>query len=143
MYTALCLAALDAKTRRFTYSLAAFNEPLLKRRDSTIGLTTSGSVLPLGAFEDTAYQEQSIDLESQDVIVIYTDGIAEARSRRNGFYDISRLKGFLSELDTTALTAKEICEKIIDDVNVFSAGTSQSDDMTVVVVKCAAREGEL
>ena len=56
MYTALCLAEIDTVTREFTFSLAAFNEPLLKAGGSTVDLQANGTVFPLGAFKDNTYR---------------------------------------------------------------------------------------
>ena len=135
MYTALCLSLLDIETHRFTFSLAAFNEPLLKRGGRAVDLETTGCMLPLGAFEDSVYQERSIELQYGDAIVIYTDGISEAWNKKDGFYESGKLKNLLNSIDTEYLTAKEINDKIIEDVKTYYRGTQQRDDMTVVVIK--------
>jgi len=138
MYTALCLGLLDTKTQEFTFSLAAFNEPLLKRGSSTVNLQTSGNVFPLGAFEDSAYQEKTINLNYGDVVIIYTDGISEARTKDDEFYETEKLKDLLNNMDTYSLTAKEINDAIIKDVRTYYGGAQQHDDMTVVVIKCTS-----
>ena len=48
---------------------------------------------------------------------------------------LDRLVGLLEKIDTSGLTAKEIKDKIIGDVERFSEGAPQHDDMTVVVIK--------
>ncbi len=138
MYTALCFVSLDIKSKGFTFSLAAFNEPLLKRGSSTTRLQTSGDVFPLGAFEGTTYQENSVNLEKGDVIVIYTDGISDAWSRRQEFYETKRLEQLLRNMDTGSLSAVDINNMIIDDVSDYCGGEQQRDDMTVVVIKCTS-----
>ena len=135
MYTALCLASLDIKSKEFTFALAAFNEPLLKRGSLTISLQTSGNVFPLGAFEGSTYQEKSVNLEDGDVIVIYTDGISEAWTKKDEFYEIERLKDLLNKMDTSILTAQEINNRIINDVRNYCGDIQQRDDMTLVVIK--------
>jgi ligand-binding sensor domain-containing protein len=139
MYTALCLALLDTKTQEFTFSLAAFNEPLLKRGGSTSSLQTSGNVFPLGAFEDSTYQEKTINMKYGDIIVIYTDGISEARTKRDEFYGTEKLKGLLNNIDAHNLTTKEINDEIIKDVSNYYGSVQQRDDMTVVVIKCTSK----
>ncbi len=141
MYTSLCLASLDIKTQEFTFALAAFNEPLLKRGNLTVGLQTSGNVFPLGAFEDSTYQEKTISLKYGDVIVIYTDGISEARTKKGEHYGTEKLKHLLNILDTINLHARNINDSIITDARKYYGGAQQNDDMTVVVVKCTARSG--
>ena len=139
MYTALCLSLLDIETGTFTFSLAAFNKPMLKRRGTTIELDTTGQLLPLGAFEDSVYQERSIDLQHGDVLVIFTDGITEAWNKKDGFYESRKLKELLDATDTEHLTARQINDSIIDDVRAYYRGAQQRDDMTVVVIKRVSR----
>jgi sigma-B regulation protein RsbU (phosphoserine phosphatase) len=142
MYTALCLASLDIKSREFTFSLAAFNEPILKRGSSTINLKTSGNVFPLGSFEDSTYQERTINLEYGDVITIYTDGISEAWSKKEDFYETEKLQDLLRSLDTDGLSATDIKDSIIIDVRDFYGGAKPSDDMTVVVIKSTSKQAD-
>jgi serine phosphatase RsbU (regulator of sigma subunit) len=136
MYTALCLASLGIETREFTFALAAFNEPLLKRGNSTVSLQTTGTVFPLGAFEESTYEEKTIALENGDVLVIFTDGITEAQNRRDEFYETERLKLLLCEMETSRLSAREINDRIIADVKSHYGTAPRRDDMTLVVIKC-------
>ncbi len=135
MYTALCLASINTVTREFTFSLAAFTEPLLKAKASAVNLQAAGTVFPLGAFKDSTYEQRTVTMKAGDVIVIYTDGISEAWVKQNEFYETERLKRFLDAMDTSALSAREINRAIIADVKNYCGGAQQRDDMTVVVIK--------
>jgi serine phosphatase RsbU (regulator of sigma subunit)/ligand-binding sensor domain-containing protein len=142
MFTALCLTSLDIEKREFTFSLAGFNEPLLTRGKTTETLQTPGIVFPLGAFEDSTYQDKTISLEDGDVITIYTDGISEAQTKQGEFYETEKLINLLNRTDTDAYSAKDIKDLIIDDVSSFHGSMQQDDDMTVVVIKCTAKAGK-
>ena len=135
MYTALCLASLDIVTREFTFSLAAFNEPLLKTKASTVNLQAAGTVFPVGAFKDSTYEQRTVTMKTGDVIVIYTDGISEAWVKKDEFYETKRLRDFLYEMDTSVLSAREINRAIIEDVKNYYGGVQQRDDMTIVAIK--------
>jgi ligand-binding sensor domain-containing protein/serine phosphatase RsbU (regulator of sigma subunit) len=135
IYTALWLAALDVREKTFTYSNAGFLDPLLITERKVRMIESSGPRLPLGALQDTKYEEGSIRFGAGDVMVLFTDGITEARNGEKEFYNYSSLRKLLEGIDTSAMSAKEIKARIIDDVKRFVGSAPQFDDMTVVVVK--------
>jgi sigma-B regulation protein RsbU (phosphoserine phosphatase) len=72
---------LDPALRSFIYSNAGHNPPLLIHRDKTIDRLGSGGLI-LGIYETTqAYEESAVELSSGDVLVLYTDGISEAKEK--------------------------------------------------------------
>jgi serine phosphatase RsbU (regulator of sigma subunit)/ligand-binding sensor domain-containing protein len=135
MFTALCLAALDLGTKEFVFTNAGLSEPLLKSQDSIAYIESVGPRLPLGSFKDNTYQETKLQLKPFDVLVMFTDGIPETQNHRGEFYGYDTLRLLVEKMDTTSLSAVEIKEAIITDVNRFSGGVPQQDDMTVVVIK--------
>ncbi|MBL7129436.1 MAG: SpoIIE family protein phosphatase, partial [Ignavibacteria bacterium] len=64
---------------------------------------------------------------------LYTDGITEAANNNFDFYGDDRLRKLLVE--NRKKNAKEICELVIQDVQVFCAQGKYEDDKTVVVIK--------
>jgi sigma-B regulation protein RsbU (phosphoserine phosphatase) len=140
MFTTLCLVSVDTNTGELTYTVAGINEPFLKSNGAVVNLEAPGSCLPLGILKENRYEERTLKLEPDDVLVLFTDGIPDARNQSKDFYESYRLKKLLSSLDTTHLTAKEIKKRIIDDVTSFVGNTPQNDDMTVVVIKNVRQE---
>jgi len=67
------------------YINAGHNPPLLLREDGTSEFLSHGG-LPLGAFEDARYSESVAELREGDVLVLYTDGVVEARNADGLFY---------------------------------------------------------
>lgn len=135
MFTALCLAAFDLRTKTLTFSNAGLIEPLLKRDGEVISLHAVGTTNPLGILYDNVYEESTLPLQSGDVLFFVTDGITEELNAAQEFYEEAGLKRLLRAMNTTVLSAKAIKEKILADVKRFSGGTLQDDDMTVVVMK--------
>lgn len=125
--------ALDPVARRLYYSNAGHNPPLVVRADGRIEELASGGLI-LGVFPLAEYEEGTVDLESGDVVVLFTDGVTEAESR-HGLYSDERLQELLRR--ERGRSAKEIAEAILSDVDAFSHGRHQTDDVTVVVVKFA------
>jgi serine phosphatase RsbU (regulator of sigma subunit) len=134
-YTALWLAALDVASKTFTYSNAGFLDPLYKSGGSVRLVESTGARLPLGALQDTVYEEGSLRIMKGDVLVLFTDGVTEARNNAKEFYDYAHLRKLLERLDASMLSAREIKTKIIEDVKRFTGSAQQADDMTVLVVK--------
>jgi hypothetical protein len=135
MFTTFCLASIDTQTRELVYSIAGAHAPLLKTNGSVSQLSGTGRCLPLGTDRNSSYGETHVLLKKEDIIVMFTDGITEARNNAKEFYENGRLKHLLENTDTSVLSAEEIKERIIDDVMTFSGATQQDDDITVIVVK--------
>lgn len=123
----------DANERTFTFVNAGHNPPLLFRKseDKPIELTSGGLIL--GAMPTMApYQRDVLHLQPGDVIVMYTDGVSEARSAKDTEYEETGLiKCISSILDQPA---ENIISGIIEDVQNFS-NNQISDDLTLLVIK--------
>ena len=137
MFTSLCLASLDTQTKEFTYTIAGINEPLLKSNGAVVSLEGVGRCLPLGIVDDNVYEERKVPLQANDVLVLFTDGIPDARNNSKEFYGEKTLLDLLDRMETSTLSAKEIKERIIADVKHFYGNAPQHDDMTIIVVKSA------
>lgn len=135
MFTALCFASINISTKEFTYALAGISEPLLKSGENVGGIATAKLGLPLGAFGDSSYDEDTIRLKAGDVILLFTDGIIEAQNKAGEFYDEIRLERLVARLPTADLSASEIKDRILDDVNKFIGSAVQQDDITLVIIK--------
>lgn len=135
MFTALCFAALDIKTKMLTFTNAGLIEPLLKSGNAIIPLEADGTTHPLGLVRNNVYQERTIQLQSGDVLVLVTDGIVEEFNRAKEFYGENRLRKLIQAMNAAALSAQAIRDQIIAEVKRFSGMTEQDDDMTVIVIK--------
>ena len=94
-------------------------------------LQATGPVL--GPAPDQEYDTDSLYLNINDILVLYTDGIVEAANNKFEFYGDERLKESVRK--SKDYTAKEICAFIIEDVQKYSNRGKYSDDKTVVVIK--------
>ncbi|MEJ2104015.1 MAG: PP2C family protein-serine/threonine phosphatase, partial [Ignavibacteriaceae bacterium] len=107
---------------------------LLRDRDSK-QIKPSGLGLGLS---DTNYfnqtlEEYSVELKNNDTIVLYTDGVTEAKNEN--FEDFGD-KYFLDILQQSSnLNAQELSNKIIQEITVFSSNHAQYDDITLVIFK--------
>lgn len=116
----------------FSFINAGHNPPILVRLSGETELLTTKSVV-LGAFDFADYHEHETRLRSGDVVVIYTDGVTEAVNTNNEMFGDERLEKLVRK--SAALSAKEIKNRILEDLLGFTRGLPQGDDITMIVLK--------
>jgi sigma-B regulation protein RsbU (phosphoserine phosphatase) len=92
-----------------------------------------GTGLPLGIERDQEYPVERARLEPGSVVVLYTDGVVEAK-RDGELYGEARLDRLLA--DARGLPAQELAAEILADCRAF-AGGELDDDCAVVCLKLA------
>jgi sigma-B regulation protein RsbU (phosphoserine phosphatase) len=130
--TGLFYGVLDTDTGKLTYVNAGHNPPLFLKRDgATRWLDRGGLILGLSA--GAGYEHETVDMDSGDVLVLYTDGLTEAMDKTGREFGTERLRTVVSE--NRDLSAHQISSGILEAVNSHSADSPQSDDQTLVVLK--------
>ena len=105
---------------------------MLLRGEKIEELQTGGMIL--GCFEFAEFETETIELESGDKILFYTDGLTEAEFETDSeFYGEKRLKQVFKE--NSNLSADELCGKIREDLFDFCGTNQQKDDITIVAIK--------
>jgi sigma-B regulation protein RsbU (phosphoserine phosphatase) len=114
------------------YSNAGHNSPLVYRAEEKQidFLEATGQIM--GPFPDGTYRVDNTHLKKNDVVVLYTDGVVEAVGG-GVMYGDERLERKVKEL--APLSAKEICQNLLDDVLQYSSASDDGDDKTIVVIK--------
>ena len=130
-YVTLFYAVLDTQARRFIYINAGHLPPVVLRRHGEVELLRSGG-FPLGFFDNPRYFEQFVQLETGDLLCLYTDGITEATNANDEEYGRSRLIGVLEKYQSSS--SSEVCRALLSDARRFS-GSAPADDATVLVIR--------
>lgn len=126
----LFYAHLDLTRKVLTYSNAGQNAPILVRSDgASLRLTEGGA--PLGAVEHWAYEQGEVPLASGDRILLYTDGVSEARGSDGEEFGEDRLLALVQE--NRARSAADIQRAILESLG-WSSGRKFEDDATLLVV---------
>lgn len=130
----LVYALLDTETMTLQYSNAGHNPPLLVRASGKSKSLKTGGLL-LGVFDKQQYKSETLHLERGDVLFFYTDGLVEAHTAapEKQEFGESRILDFV--LSHRHLRAQAIVDAAINQINEFTAGAHQHDDLTLVVVK--------
>jgi phosphoserine phosphatase RsbU/P len=96
----------------------------------------SSTGLPLGMFCNARYQVTRMRLDPGDSLLLYTDGISEARGATGSEYGVERLAVMAGEQHDNA--PRELLGHCLKDLRDFSAGTRQADDQTLMVIHRAS-----
>ncbi len=129
--TFLCLI-LDPNSGKIEIINAGHMAPLWKTRTKEIlepGDEQAG--VPVGILEDFEYEMSSIEMQSGEQLLLYTDGINEAPNAAGAMFGISRLQHLMTSVGNDV---QQIGAKVVDEVTTFVRGTEQADDMCLVVI---------
>lgn len=117
----------------FLYANAGHNPPIFYNslKNKIEMLQPTGPVL--GPSPEASYFIESINIQINDILVIYSDGVVEASNSKEVFYEEQRLVNLIKKVKDKK--PKEIVYSILDDVIKFSKNGVYQDDKTIVVIK--------
>jgi sigma-B regulation protein RsbU (phosphoserine phosphatase) len=133
-YATLFYAEYDPRTLQLSYVNAGHNPPIVLRYSANgcevMRLETGGPVIGLLR---QSYQQEAFPLRTGDQIVLFTDGISESLNTHEEEWGENQLIQCVK--NCRGLSTHEAMAKIFAAADAFSAGTSQHDDMTLVVLR--------
>ncbi len=132
-FVTVFLGILDPESGRLVYSNAGHNPPILlhaAESDQVVLLRNTG--MPLGVEESALWPAQQVQMAPGDVLVLYTDGVTDAENVDGAWYELSRLTAVVKS--NRGGTAQALRDSILDDVQRFTRGAAQADDMALVVL---------
>ncbi len=122
---------IDLETGLLTFVNGGHNPPLIKKASTgKFEYLKSKAGFILGGMEGFKYRSNTLQLEPGDVLFLYTDGITEAVDNDLKLYGEQRLLDLLNK--TEAKNMKELCLEVSKDIEVFSNGAQQADDITML-----------
>lgn len=134
-FVTMCFAVLDYKNNKITFARAG-HEPLLHLNDSVVQeIRPKGIGLGLeeGKIFESSFEEETIKLNEDDLIILYTDGITDSRDLSLNNYGIQRVKETI--VKNKEFSPGKIVEGIFQDIKNFSGDSLQYDDVTLIAVK--------
>jgi sigma-B regulation protein RsbU (phosphoserine phosphatase) len=129
MFATLIFGMLDTASGVLTYVAAAHPAGILQRRDGRVELL-EGANSVVGGFAGLCFEERSVTLERGDVLVLYTDGLTEAR-RDGEMFGVDRLVEFLGHRRRSSLEA--LVNEVLAAVREFARG-ELSDDVAMLAI---------
>ena len=107
--------------------------PLLLSGGKVTAVDPTG--LPVGTFYSANYSSRHLALAPGDALVLYTDGLSEARDRSGAEYGAERLRNVL--VSSPHLGPRELASACLDDLATHLQGAKKADDLTLMVVRRA------
>jgi sigma-B regulation protein RsbU (phosphoserine phosphatase) len=133
LFVTVFYGVLAPASGELTYANAGHNPPyLLDARDGYEIQELDRTGVPLGILDGATWQERSVRMAPDDVLLLYTDGITEAQDAQDGFFDEDRLRDVARA--NMGRSAPEIQDAVIARVGAFVGDAPQSDDMALMVV---------
>lgn len=108
--------------------------PAMYMKNGSIRETEKGD-LALGLARTASYAEHSIDLDGGDLMLLFSDGLTEAKNDRGDFFGKERL---MQILRTATGSSEQIGLSILDDVDRFTGTQKPSDDLSLIILKRTA-----
>jgi sigma-B regulation protein RsbU (phosphoserine phosphatase) len=114
-----------------TYCNAAQNPPLLFTSNRWERLEAGGTLV--GAFRDAAYEQGERQLTPGDTIVLFSDGIVEALNAAGEEFEEQRVREAVQP--HLGEPVERVLDALLARLEAFTHGTTQTDDLTAVVVR--------
>jgi len=132
MFATMIVGVVDLKTRELTFSVAG-HPPFIINANGAIYSPITIFAPPVAVFEDLTYQNTTIELGENTTIIAFSDGVSEAENTKREFFGTERIARTLQNTENRSSVA--IKDKLLHDIQAYTSGQEQSDDLTIVVVK--------
>jgi len=127
------VANFDLATNKLEFASAGHHGMMLYRSSTGEVELIGTDDPPCGLISPMEFQASSMEFESGDVLLLFTDGLLEAEGKKQEMYGEERLAQKLKE--HSGNTAPQIKEAISEDIESFIRNRAQVDDRTMIVVK--------
>jgi sigma-B regulation protein RsbU (phosphoserine phosphatase) len=119
--------------QQWCYASAGHLPPLVKKGiGGAVTEWTGASGIPLGIDAETSYGQVRATLDARDTVLIYTDGISEARNAGGEMFEVERIEKLLAESEDSPAA---IVSRVRESVTRFQGNRPAADDQTVLVFK--------
>lgn len=135
-FVTLCYARLHLLERRLEFVDCGHTGILVLDASSARTRLIHGENLPLGVREGEVYRQLSVPLSPGDTLLLYSDGITDARSATGEVFGLERLEQCVQA--HAALDPDALIEAVNAAVSEFSGGRTPSDDQTSVAIRVDA-----
>lgn len=134
MFVTLFFGVLDTQTGEVTYSSAGHNPPfLLSKHPRHARLLPPVRGTPLGIKTSAQYFAHKLALQPGEALLLYTDGLIDARDETGDFYSEARLEKFLRQ--NAAPNVQELTQDLLAEIKNFARHAPAYDDLTFLALE--------
>lgn len=131
MFATAIFLLLNPKTKKLKVCNAGHHSILIRREADILEAGKAGGI-PLGISESATYLEEEVQLFSEDVVFLYSDGVVEPMNEQKEQFGMDRLQSIICSFNGTP---EEILGKVDASIQAFTGNAPQFDDMTFLVLK--------
>ena len=135
LFLSALYARLEVASGVVTYANAGHDRPLLLRRGSAAAAELDAPGVILGAFPDIQLEDCVVQLAKGDTLILYTDGVTEARNEAGALFGDERLAAAALAANVSDGDATAVSRSIMGAVADFTGGEPQADDLTLVILQ--------
>ena len=131
-YITFFFGQLNTEKKTFTFCNAGHNPPYRVTKDGKTEELMAGGIV-IGMMPDMVFETATVELKPGDRIVMFTDGITEAFNDQDEEFGEERVMQLIQTHPESS--SQEMLDTIVSEVQSFSEGTPQADDITILVMK--------
>ncbi len=132
MFVTAWMGILDFEDGILRFANAGHNRPLICRNGGSFEWLNEKPGFVLAGMPGIKYQTEELQLQTGDVLFLYTDGVTEATNTKEELYGDDRLQSRVNSAGF--FTAKQLCVAVKEDVDDFVKDAPQFDDLTMLTL---------
>lgn len=131
-FATIFYGVIDTESRKLTYSSAGHPMPLLRKaRGHVTSLRATGGI-PVGITATEPYEEDEIQLAEGDELLLYTDGITEARAPGGKMFNV---EGLTKSFANAQGAPGEMLDRLLEDMFTHTGRRKGDDDISMVLLR--------
>jgi len=134
MFTTLFVGIFHIKDGTLLFSNCGHCYPMLINENMSLSEVKELNGPAVGIMEDFSYSEQEISIKPNQTLLVYSDGVTEAKNKAEELYSENALKHLIKS-SATPSNPETLIHTVFDAVDDFEKGTEQSDDITILALK--------
>jgi sigma-B regulation protein RsbU (phosphoserine phosphatase) len=135
LFVSAFYATIELATGRLQYASAGHDSPLWIKAGGSEAIELDAPGVVLGAYVDPGFESRTIVVEPGDTVLLFTDGVTEARDEDRELFGDDRLKSAATAAVAAHQNAQGVLESVLLSVADFCGDAEQADDLTVVVMQ--------
>ena len=134
MFVTMFICMYDLKQGRLEYCNAGHNPPIIGNAEGQYAfLDVKEANAPIGLWPDLEYVGEEMNLPSNSMMLLYTDGLNEAENRQQEQYGEDRIIQLMTS--HASLSTRDMIEALKADTDQFRDGAEQNDDLTMLAFR--------
>ncbi|MDD3625735.1 MAG: SpoIIE family protein phosphatase [bacterium] len=133
MFVTVFCCILNVRTGELRFANAGHNPPVISKAGNPAEFLKEESGFVLGVMPGIKFGTGKIHLNSNDLLLLYTDGVTEANNEKKELFSNQRLIDIVNRIKLE--NTEKIIQEIKVEINAFAGNEPQSDDITMLAIR--------